>query len=275
MGCMNMSFQKRTLAWGLFGLVAIVGAALAAEPIFVTPPDGKTSTVPERPADPLANLPLAKTYPDGQTRQSEQPPTGSLPVFVAPPPAPVTQGAPPKPLAPATPSAEVTRPEPAQALRESVEKRPPERAPVVVERAVFITQDAGKEESEADAGEPIVDIRFGLGLKPLKVKTGLPPEIGILQTALAKTVDNTELFPEQEALRALCADAEKIGDLTNELGRTPLIEVTTHFTLWRDAMEQLSRSVAAYQQQCVKPSAASVKSFQRVLDDFAALLTTR
>ena len=260
-----MSFQNRTLAWSLLGLVAIVGAALAAEPIFVTPPDAKTSAAPERSADPLADLPLAKTYPDGQTSQPEPPATKPLPVFVAPPPAPAKREVAPPKARPVEPA-----PEPP---REGTEAKPSEPAPAAAEQAEPVTGNAGK--GNREVGEPVVDIRFGLGLKPLKVKTGLPPEIGILQTALAKTVDRTELLPEQEALRALCADAEKIGELTSELGRTPLIEVTTHFTLWRDAMEQLSRSVAAYQQQCVKPSAASVKSFRRVLDDFDALLKTR
>ncbi len=274
MGCMNMSLQKRTLAWSLLGLVAIVGAVLAAEPIFVTPPDGKASQAPERSADPLADLPLAKTYPDGQVMQPEASPAKPLPVFVAPPPAPPKREVAPPP--PTTSPAEARPAEPApEPFREDAEAKPSGAAPAAVEQAVPATGEAGKESSEADGGEPTVDIRFGLGLKPLKVKTGLPPEIGILQTALAKTVDNTELLPEQEALRALCADVEKIGDLTSELGRTPLIEVTTHFTLWRDAMKRLSRSVAAYQQQCVKPSAASVKSFRRVLDDFDALLKTR
>ena len=226
------------MAWSLPGVVALAGVALAAEPIFVTPPVERKVA----------------------------------PVFVAPS-TEKTIVREPASQTPQMPPARLKSPEPISApRRESVEEKPSKVLSEPAEQAVPI-RDTGREKEEA--GEPVVDIRPGPKSRPLDIEAGLPPEIGILQAALAKTVDNIELLPEQEVPQALCRDAEKIGDLTSELGRTPLMEVTTHFTLWRKAMKKLSRSVTDYQRQCVNPSAASMKAFRRVLDDFDALLKTR
>ena len=226
------------VAWSLPGVVALAGVALAVEPIFVTPP------VEEK----------------------------AVPIFVAP----STKKAmvrEPASQVPETPPARLKSPEPVSAPRsESVKKKPSEVLSEPAEQAAPM-KDSGMEREET--GKPVVDIRLGPKSRLFDIKAGLPPEIGILQAALAKTADNIELLPEREAPHALCRDAEKIGDLTSELGRTPLMEVTTHFTLWREAMKKLSRSVADYRRQCVEPSAASVKAFRRVLDDFDALLKTR
>ncbi len=286
-----MSSKKSVLARSLVVFGVMLGAAFAAEPIFVSPPTTAESTAaptPQKPADSLEDLPVAKSYPVTPVDAASQGNTQAQPIFVTTPPAvtPAESGA-----APAkqkkTGKAETAVPVAPRPVMVGPPK-PPQLPPAPVAEpgeapAVQKTSGAAAtEEDQAAADQPspvseagIENIKLGLGLAPIKVETGLPPELGILQTALEKVVDNTAFLPEAEGQKLLCADANKISGLARELSQTPLIEVTTHFTLWRSAMSDLLGSTEALQRQCQRPSQQSVGAFKKVVEDFSSLLEVR
>ncbi len=278
-----MSLENSVLTRSLLGLGVMLGAAFAAEPIFVTPPAATAPVSAPQPSnDSLDDLPVAKSYPvTTAVEGGDKRDTLSQPIFV-------TQPAVSAPVA-IEDAAEVKRRSNADEV-DLVEDKPVPPAPVLVgppkppqsltvpSSATSTTQPAAtaKDGVTGEAASPAAeDLKFGLGLAPIKVETGLPPELGILQTALEKVVDNTAFLPEEEGQKLLCADAGKIFDLARELSQAPLIEVTTHFTLWRSAMSDLLGSTDALRQQCQKPSQRSVGAFKKVVKDFDRLLDVR
>jgi len=251
-----MFSEKRVLTRGLLVLSVVVGAAMAAEPIFVTPP---TAVAPSPGAVNIDDLPVAKTWPADRPVEQQSTTPQALPVFVAPPPVS------PKPAA-ATGAG-------GRQEQATTASRP---APVATEKEKSVEQPApGIEPAPVAPDEAVVDVRLGLGLEPVKVDPRLPPELGLVQTALAKAVAQSERLPEAEARKALCGEAGRIVEHTSELARTPLIEVTTHFTLWREGMARLRESAATFERRCQRPSASSVRAFRQVVRDFDALLEVR
>lgn len=288
-----MSLENSVLTRSLVVFGVMLGAAFAAEPIFVTPPakiESMGASTSQAPTDPLDVLPVAKSYPVAPAEGASQADTLSQPVFVTTPkvaaPAAVDRSA-----SESTTQEKVDEVAPAET--KPVVVGPPRRpaAPVAAPTNAPVTQEtekpAEKGATATDGGRdnaeqsPVASehesnsVKFGLGLAPIKVEPGLPPELGILQTALEKVVDNTAFLPEGEAQKLLCNDAGKISDLARELSRTPLIEVTTHFTLWRSAMSDLLGSTDVLRQQCQQPSQQSVEAFKKLVKDFSNLLEVR
>ncbi len=253
-----MSSEKRILTRGLLALGVVVGAAIAAEPIFVTPP---ATEAPSEAPTVIDDLPVAKTWPADAPAPAEEKKADpqNLPVFVGSP-------------------SDV--PKPGEKKSESAAPAP-QRSPV--------GKGGGGQETATPAGDgvepvpvppesqpaPMFDVRLGLGLKPIKVDPRLPSEVGLVQTALAKAIEKSDYLPEEEAHKALCSEAGKIVELTTELSQTPLIEVTTHFTLWRNAMTRLLERTNEFERRCKHPSAAAVTVFKKVVRDFDKLLEVR
>ncbi len=286
-----MSSKISVLARSLVVFGAMLGVAFAAEPIFVSPPIAAESTAaptPQKPVDSLEDLPVAKSYPVTPVDAASQSNPQAQPIFVTTPPAVTpaeSEAAPAKQktpgeaetVVPVAPKPVVVGP-PKPPQLPSAPLAEPDKAPAVQKAsgaAATAEDPAAAEQSSPVSEAGIENIKLGLGLAPIKVETGLPPELGILQIALAKVVDNTAFVPEAEGQKLLCSDANKISDLARELSQTPLIEVTTHFTLWRSAMSDLLGSTEALQRQCQRPSQQSVGAFKKVVEDFSSLLAVR
>ena len=275
-----LSVRKHALPGAV--LVSVVwGAGMAAEPIFVTPPSVVEIEKPQLPGAPksaLDDLPVAKTVP--VDRIQTRPDGKDLPVFVQPEQRIKTVVSPP----------------------EAVDEPPP-RAMQETKTAVKETSaasealpDKGNAAKDADipdaeisaafikpAVAPVTDgvpeteigVDLGLGLEPIKVRKKLPAELDLLQTKLANIVSSTDVLPEKEGLRRLCSETVSIKALVQTLSRAPLMEVTTHFTLWRSAMGELQGSIASLQQSCKKPSGKAVDQFRKVVKRFSTLVDSR
>ncbi len=292
-----MLLENKSVLPGLVIGIVVLGAAIAAEPIFVTPPakpSAERAAIPPTSGRSLSDLPLARTYPTNAPLADK--PAGGVPVFVSPVPkvsAPdsvvdedAKATAEKAPARPVRESAGVPSAESEPAMATAAESRgvqnpdKPELDPLPAAEvpAVFVPPTRGKSVPEAPAEsvpETDAGIKLGLGLKPLQERKNLPLELNLLQAALIRAVESTQYLPPDEGRRKLCSEAGNIDALTRKLSQAPLIEMTTHFNLWRSAMEKLRGSTQSLIRQCEGGVDKVVGKFGVVSKNFKTLLGAR